>query len=188
MRIEVGYGLEGVLTDAISRDIIERRLKPAFRRQDYEQGIRDGVGAILAALGGEYRVAPPPVTVSEGPGWSFLLPFALPVVFFLAFGAVPAFARRFGKGRPRATRLVFGAVFGAFVGTVTGIVFASVIAGVVIGLVAFVFASFAHTGTTGRGGGSGSGWGSGGGGWSSGGGGFSGGGGSFGGGGASGDW
>jgi len=177
LRIEVGYGLEGVLTDAISRDIIERRLKPAFRQQNYEQGVRDGASAILAALGGEYRTAPPPVTVGEGPGWSFFVPFALPLVVFFAFAA----AQRFGERRPRGTRLAFGAAVGVVFGVMAWIVFASLVVGLVIGLLVFVLTSSAQTGSGSRG--SGGAWSSGGGS----GGGFSGGG-SFGGGGASGDW
>ena len=62
LRIEVGYGLEGALTDAISRDIIERVIKPPFRQQHYDQGVRAGVTAILAALSGEHHPAPPPAT------------------------------------------------------------------------------------------------------------------------------
>jgi uncharacterized protein len=186
LRIEVGYGLEGALTDAVSRDIIERVIKPPFRRQDYDQGVRAGVGAILTALAGEYRPAPPPVTVGEGPGWSFFLPFVLPLLFFSAFAGVHRFVGRFGKRRPGGARLLFGAVFGTVFGVVAWIVLGSLIVGLVIGFVAFLFAAFAQPGS-GRGG-MGGGWDSGGG-WSGGGGsGFSGGGGSFGGGGASGDW
>ena len=59
LRIEAGYGLEGVLTDAVSRDIIERAIKPPFRQQNYEQGIRAGVGAMLAVLDGEASTLPP---------------------------------------------------------------------------------------------------------------------------------
>lgn len=55
VRIEVGYGLEGVLTDAVSHDIIQARILPAFRSGHYEQGIVRGTEAILAALGGTYK-------------------------------------------------------------------------------------------------------------------------------------
>ena len=90
LRIEVGYGLEGVLTDAVSRDIIERAIKPPFRQQNYEQGIRAGVGAMLAALSGEPPALPPPVTaVGSDHDWGYL--------FFLFFLA-PLFAS-FGRSR-----------------------------------------------------------------------------------------
>jgi uncharacterized protein len=51
VRIEVGYGLEGTLTDALSRSIIEQRILPAFRNGDYDGGVVAGVGAIMRALG-----------------------------------------------------------------------------------------------------------------------------------------
>ena len=52
LRIEVGYGLEGTLTDALSDDIIRNTIAPKFRQGDYGGGINDGVDAILKVLGG----------------------------------------------------------------------------------------------------------------------------------------
>ena len=52
MRIEVGYGLEGELTDALSRTIIETQILPRFRQGDYPAGIKAGVAAMIRALGG----------------------------------------------------------------------------------------------------------------------------------------
>ena len=54
LRIEVGYGLEGVLTDALSTQVIEREIKPAFREGRYGQGLLAGVDAIMAITAGEY--------------------------------------------------------------------------------------------------------------------------------------
>ena len=51
MRIEVGYGLEGVLTDAVSGQIIRNVIRPAFRSGDYDGGITAGVAAILKTIG-----------------------------------------------------------------------------------------------------------------------------------------
>lgn len=62
LRIEVGYGLEGVLTDAISSDIIERVIKPHLRERNFDQGVRAGVGAIIEALAGKYIMASPTPT------------------------------------------------------------------------------------------------------------------------------
>jgi uncharacterized protein len=53
LRIEVGYGLEGTLTDALSQDIIRNSIAPKFRQGDYAGGISDGVDAILQVLGGQ---------------------------------------------------------------------------------------------------------------------------------------
>jgi uncharacterized protein len=54
-RIEVGYGLEGTLTDAQSKLIIENILKPAFRRGDFDGGTLAGTAAILQVLGVETK-------------------------------------------------------------------------------------------------------------------------------------
>jgi uncharacterized protein len=58
VRIEVGYGLEGDLTDAKSRVIIERYMKPAFKKGDYDAGILAGAKAVLATLGNTDFTAP----------------------------------------------------------------------------------------------------------------------------------
>jgi len=177
LRIEVGYGLEGTLTDAISRDIIERRIKPAFRQQQYEQGIRDGVEAILATLGGEFQVAAPPVTAT-GEDHNIIGPLV---------GGLLIFNWIFGHLTHRASTRK-RAFWAAVAGTVTGLVIwfsiGLLVVAIVLAIVVFLFMLLAG-GRMGPGGGDSGGWGSGG--WS-GGGGFSGGGGDFGGGGASGDW
>lgn len=54
MRIEVGYGLEGALTDAQSSWIINNELKPAFQKGDYSAGINNAVDQIINATKGEY--------------------------------------------------------------------------------------------------------------------------------------
>ena len=53
--LQVGYGLEAVLTDAIASRIIENELKPAFRAGDYDGGLRSAVNAMIAAAKGEYK-------------------------------------------------------------------------------------------------------------------------------------
>ena len=67
MRIEVGYGLEGTLTDSLSGRIIRNRMTPQFKSGDYDAGIEAGVDAIVALLeGGEEPAADlaPDATVS----------------------------------------------------------------------------------------------------------------------------
>ncbi|MBL7872983.1 MAG: TPM domain-containing protein [Cyclobacteriaceae bacterium] len=54
MRIEVGEGLEGVLTDALCNRIIRNEMAPAFRRADFDGGVTAAVNGITAAIGGEY--------------------------------------------------------------------------------------------------------------------------------------
>ncbi len=55
VRIEVGHGLEGVLTDALSNRIIRNEIAPNFRRGDYEAGIVAAVDGIIKATKGEYK-------------------------------------------------------------------------------------------------------------------------------------
>ena len=54
MRMEVGEGLEGVLTDAMSSRIIRNEMAPAFRRGDFDSGVTAAIDGIIKAIGGEY--------------------------------------------------------------------------------------------------------------------------------------
>ena len=56
IRIEVGYGLEGQLTDAVASNIIYQVVRPAFKKGQFGQGIEAGARSIIQALGGEYVV------------------------------------------------------------------------------------------------------------------------------------
>jgi len=58
MRIEVGYGLEGVLPDAISDQIIRNIMTPRFREDDFAAGIDAGIDAIIMATKGEFKGVP----------------------------------------------------------------------------------------------------------------------------------
>jgi uncharacterized protein len=53
MRIEVGYGLEGDIPDAIASRVIREQLSPAFKQGDYEGGIRAAFGTLIRAAGGK---------------------------------------------------------------------------------------------------------------------------------------
>jgi uncharacterized protein len=57
VRIEVGYGLEGTLTDAASSQIIQSIILPDFRQGQMENGVIDGTYAIISALGGKISIA-----------------------------------------------------------------------------------------------------------------------------------
>ena len=59
IRIEVGYGLESTLTDAISSNIIHSVIQPAFKQGQFERGISAGADAIVQALGGQYTMKQP---------------------------------------------------------------------------------------------------------------------------------
>ena len=98
VRIEVGYGLEGQLTDAISRVIIENNILPRFRVGDFNGGVLDGTAAIMRTLGddaaanlsGEPGQAPPPSDVDQTqlpPSTEFLLLMFFVFVLFLMLRA-----------------------------------------------------------------------------------------------------
>ncbi len=109
VRIEVGYGLEGALTDALSRDIIESRILPAFRQDDPARGIEAGVDAMLAAIAGTYE----PEELTEEDEWNFAL-FAF-LVFF-AFGVLSHFFLRHSKGGRRRGWLAGAGIGGGYSG------------------------------------------------------------------------
>ena len=55
MYLQVGYGLEGAITDITAKDITEYRIKPHFRNNDYNAGLTVGVDSIIQAARGEYQ-------------------------------------------------------------------------------------------------------------------------------------
>jgi uncharacterized protein len=77
VRIEVGYGLEDTLTDALSRTIIERDIVPAFKRGDLNGGVLAGTSAIIRVLGGNPGAATPaPAAAWNRPEFKSFGPFA----------------------------------------------------------------------------------------------------------------
>jgi uncharacterized protein len=192
LRIEVGYGFEGVLTDATSRRIIAETITPLFRQNQFAAGINAGVDRIIGVIGkGEPLAAPAQRSTSRGGG------FNLEMLLILVFVVVPILGgvlrRIFGK--------FGGATIGAgVVGAGAWIVAGSILIGIAAAVIAWIVLLFLGMGggtggltRSGRRGGWGGGPWIGGGGWGGGGswgggGGWSGGGGGFGGGGASGGW
>jgi uncharacterized protein len=88
MYIQVGYGLEGALPDALAKQIIENEIKPHFRNGDFDGGLRAGVTAILAATKGEYKgtgqtVADRSPSSRSGSGWIIWIFVAFMIVAFL---------------------------------------------------------------------------------------------------------
>lgn len=186
VRIEVGYGLEGALTDALSSIIIQREILPAFRSNDYPGGISNGVKAIIQAIAGEYTA---PTGPSANTGQNELpdaLANFIPLIF-IAMVAIPQILRRTGM-----RKAAHGAFPAGFTGLFATLASGSIFIGIAVAVAVFLLVFFNGSGGAGGGGRSGrhGGYigtgGFGGGGF--GGGGFGGGGGSFGGGGASGSW
>lgn len=176
MRIEVGYGLEGILPDAIAKRIIAETIAPRLRQGDYYGGVRAGVEQMLKVIEGEALPAPKAKKQrSSSGGMEGLIPIAFMLVFVVGGVLRAMFGRLFGS---LTTGGVMAVAAWFFIGALT----ISVVAGVLGFLVTLMVGGMGRGGL----------WHSGGlGGFGSGGGdsgGFSGGGGSFGGGGASGDW
>jgi uncharacterized protein len=182
-RIEVGYGLEGAIPDAIANRIIDEAVTPHFKQGDFDGGVEAGIDRMISVVNGE--PLPEPDRKWEHTGnLPHLLPLLL-VVVFVASGVLRAlFGRLFGS-------IATGGLAGGIAWLLSQLLPIGLGAGVLAFLFALVLGSTRgwSTGTGGFGGGLGGGIGGGGGfGGGMGGGGFSGGGGSFGGGGASGGW
>jgi len=180
VRIEVGYGLEGALTDAACKRIISEIIVPRFRQEDFYGGVAYGVDRILRVIDGE----PLPKPEERRSGGTRGIGSFLPVMMILALVVGGVLHTVLGKF-PGA--LVTGGAVSVVAWMLVGAVSVALIAGVI----AFLF-TLMGGGMGGRGlGRGGFGGGFGGGGFEGGGfggGGFSGGGGGFGGGGASGRW
>lgn len=190
VRIEVGRGLEGTLTDLVSGRIIRGEITPRFRQGDFDGGVTSGVSAIMAVVKGEYAATPRDLRQGKQSA-----PPMAALLFFLGVACIVlgALSRVLGgiagaAGLPLVASLTFP---GLGIAVLAGLAVAGFFLGIFL---SFLFGSGGgrggggHWGGTTYGGGYGGGFGGGfGGGWSSGGG-FSGGGGGFGGGGASGDW
>ena len=176
LRIEVGYGLEGALTDALSKRIIDQTIVPRFKEQDFYAGITQGVQQMIRAVDREPLEAPPASSDSViDQGISFA-----PILFVIVIIAGGVLRRMIG-------RVPAAIATGGLAAVVAWFVVGGILIAILAGVVGFFFALMMGVlGWRGRGGYFGAGPGSVGG--SSGGGGFGGGGGGFGGGGASGRW
>src|SRR6266850_4877456 len=148
VKIEVGYGLEGILPDAIAKRIIEDDILPRFREGDFYGGIRAGVDRIMRVVEGEKL--PPPIARSHPQAEGFNTSWIVPILLLVVIGG-------------GILRAIFGRFLGSgIIGTVAAVagwaILGSLLAALVIGLIAFIFGLLG-----------GAGWGGGRGGWSSGG-------------------
>ena len=67
MRLEVGYGLEGAIPDAIAKRVIEEIIVPRFRAGDFYGGLSEGVTSIMKLVEGE-KLPPPSASNLHTPG------------------------------------------------------------------------------------------------------------------------
>jgi len=173
LRIEVGYGLEGALTDLTSKRIISEMILPRFKQQDFYGGVSAGVTQIIAVIDGEPLPEPAGMpAIGAGDVRQFT-----PILFVLALAVGGVLRAVLGKV-PGA--LVTGGLVGAIAWFLVGAASIALMAGVVALIVTLLGGGMVGRGLGGYYGGGRGGLGGGGG--------FRGGGGGFGGGGASGRW
>jgi len=183
MRVEVGHGLEGVLTDVTSSRIVNDTIAPLFKQGDFHGGVNAGLDQMIRVIDGEPLPAPDQAWKRDqgrGAPWPMLVVLGFVVALFL---------RRFIGRAPGAA--VSGLCCAGLAYLITSRLMEAIVAGVGIFMLVLTLGVTGGSGYGGRGGrvfrdaGRSGGFGGGSGGR---GGGFSGGGGSFGGGGASGRW
>ena len=172
LRIEVGYGLEGALSDIVSKRIISDTIVPLFKQGDFYGGLQSGVEQIMRVVDGESLAPPQRHTTSSD---SNIRPF-FAFLFILSLSVGGVLRNLFGKV---GGSLMTGAIVTGLAWLLVGSLFLSVIAGITAMFVTLIGAATVLHGLGGM---------SGGGRHGPGGGGFRGGGGGFGGGGASGRW
>lgn len=170
LRLEVGYGLEGAIPDAIAKRVIAETITPYFKAGDFAGGIDAGVTQLMGLIEGESLPAPKKAPAGQSANGSFM--------FILFGGIIVGFVLSAMLGR-----VMGGMLAGLGAGAVGMLLFGLGFVAVIIGLMVFFIVGIRQRGYGGWSSGGGFGGGSGGGGsWGGGGGGR------FGGGGASGSW
>jgi uncharacterized protein len=94
MFIQVGYGLEGALPDALCKQIIENEIAPRFKNGDFDGGLSAGVAAIMAATKGEYKGTGRTASDTGHRGGSRLPRYWVVLLIFLLFIFLGGFRRR----------------------------------------------------------------------------------------------
>ena len=111
MRIEVGYGLEGVLPDGLAGQIIREQFTPRFRDNDYAGGIRDGIRRVVEVVE-RHQVLTPEELARFNESSSNDAPPAVILPFLGLFVAVGFFMVGAGLRTKTAFPLLFGGAFG----------------------------------------------------------------------------
>jgi uncharacterized protein len=134
LRIEVGYGYEGVLTDARSSEIIRNTITPYFKQGAYGLGIMTGVRDIITTV----TTGEVPLTAKDAVAQSNGGSFNIPTILFFLFIALQYFASIFGRSKSWWAGGVVGGVIGGaiavFIGSMTAGLFVIAVL-VIIGLV-----------------------------------------------------
>ena len=99
MFLQVGYGLEGALPDALCKRIIEDEIKPGFKAGNYDAGLTAGVSAILAATKGEYKGSGRTIASPNGSPKGMIYHIEPKAVFFILFFIVVIIMAFRNRGR-----------------------------------------------------------------------------------------
>src|SRR5258708_2486927 len=130
MRIEVGYGLEGAVPDAIAKRLIEEEFVPKFREGDFYGGLRAGVDRLLRVVDG----APLPAPKGEAGRGSEPGLIEAYLIFFMAIVIAVG-----GVWRTLCGRLPAATIVGAGTGLLAWLIIAPVVVAVLVGTVGFIF-------------------------------------------------
>ncbi len=114
--IQAGYGLEAVITDAISKRIIENEMIPEFRNNNYYQGIDNAVNILMGLAAGEIS-ADGYGSIAKGAPLATLLPFIIFVIIFILIGVSNARSNSVGKNIPFWTALWMSSSMGSSSGS-----------------------------------------------------------------------
>lgn len=112
LRIEVGYGLEGALTDVEAGRIIDNVIVPKFRSNDFNGGVLTGVSAIIGTIEGTYE---PP---AGGVGGDEEFPWWVILIFAVTHGLVPMISTIRGLVNPPVSRYTAFVISLIFMGVV----------------------------------------------------------------------
>jgi len=142
LRIEVGYGLEGALTDVTARRIIDETIAPRFKTGDFAGGIAAGITRMIGVIDGEPLPVPRPEASHETDAWwlIFLNPLN-PFTLIAVFGTGVASRRMLGRF---GGSLVTGGIFGAGVWYLLGSLAVGGFAAAIISALTFFADSLAN--------------------------------------------
>jgi uncharacterized protein len=131
MRIEVGYGLEPIITDGRAGRIRDEHILPAFKNNAYEKGIVAGINAIENYI----REGTPPAPLEDNPVRDALDGF-FPALIVITIVGIYLFGFM-----ARSKTVWLGAIFGGLAGVILGLTLGSVVAVAILGIVSAGFGS-----------------------------------------------
>ena len=135
VRIEVGYGLEGVITDGRTGRILDREVVPHFKNGDYERGIIAGVDAIEDYL----REGVPPSFPEDNPVQAIADKIDMPDVVLIVLGIISIYLLGF---MARSKSIWLGGVWGVIAGIIVGLVLAKLWLVIVLPIASGAFGTF----------------------------------------------